>query len=229
MKTKTVLALAFLVLSVAVMSSTAWANDPATLFINGGAGDPNLIKVPPSTSFNVIQNSGGAGTIANIVLLFSVPNVTSAGNGGITGLTSSVGTVGSLSLAGILATSTTCNNASSGLDVYSCAGISGTDQSNSLTNLAGADLTINGITATRFGIYTVTITGANLAGGGSITIGFGSIPKGTFVDAYGCNTDKCFATPFTEAGLTTVPEPTTLALFGTGVLALAGVLRRRLF
>jgi len=198
------------------------SSDPATLFINGGAGDPNLIS---GGSFNVLQNSGGAGTIANLILLFSVPDVTTLPSG-ISGLTSSVGTVGSITLAGILATSASCNNSNN--DVYSCAGISGTDQSNNLTNLKAADLAINSISATTFGIFEVVITGANLGPGkDSITVS-GFFPIGTFVDAYGIdNTGTGFATPFTEAGLS-VPEPGTLTLLGVGLLGFLTLAGRKL-
>jgi hypothetical protein len=219
------LALGALALLLTFAGTTrATSVDPATLFINGGAGDPNLIV---GGSFKVIQNSGGAGTIANVILLFSVPGVLTSPSG-ISGLTSSVGAVGSLSLAGILATSSTCNMIGS-KEVYSCANVAtNTDQSNSLVNFNTAELAHNGFTATSYGIFEDTITGANLAAKGSITIG-GIFPLGTFVDAYGCDaTGTCYATPFTEAGLTTVPEPGSLALFGSGLIGLAGLLRRKL-
>lgn len=200
----------------------------STLFINGGAGDPNLIS---GGSFVVLQNSGGAsvGTIANLLLLFSVPGVTSTGTGGITVSTSGAGTA---SLFGILAnTSPPCKNASNGLEVYSCASVPSMDvftttDSNSLGNFNTAELAHNGFTATSYGIYGVTITGANLGPSSSISVA-GVFPLGTFVDAFGMsNTGKNFSTPFTEAGLV-VPEPGTLALFGIGLLGLAAAVRRR--
>ncbi len=204
----------------------------STLQINGGAGDPNLIS---GSSFNVLQNSGGAGTIANLILLFSVPGVTSSGTGGISvSSASGGGSIGTAFLAGILATSASCIGG--GKDVYSCADFPHINDSNSLGNFNGAESANNGFTATSYGIYQVTITGANLGAKGSTTI-TGSFPLGTFVDAFGTDGEQNFGTPFTEAGLTTsgggggpppIPEPGTLALFGSGLLGIAASIRRRL-
>ena len=56
----------------------------------------------------------------------------------------------------------------------------------------------------------------------------------TFVIAYNCATSGATcsggdigSTPFTNAGYYTTPEPGTLALLGTGILGIGGLLRRR--
>lgn len=116
----------------------------------------------------------------------------------------------------------------SGTDLYSSANLStNNNNSNNLTNFHLADFGTNGFTAAGvYGIYEVTITGANLYAKGSITI-TGEVPIGTFIDAYGVSQGATnYFTPFTESGLS-VSELGSLMLIGAGLLGLAVLAGRR--
>lgn len=142
---------------------------------------------------------------------------------------------------------------------YFNGGIGGTLNGQSFTGISsfpeGAAL---GAITTTFGALKIPISATPsfgyvdlhtpLANNATLTVNVAGLPVGTVV--YGlalnpvttcthgkhgttCNTANFITniTPNSEAGIigANVPEPGTLSLFGTGLLGLAGILRRRLF
>lgn len=126
-------------------------------------------------------------------------------------------------------------------DVYDFIGISqNTNSSNSYTNWAMVDNVDLHVNFTGFGVYVFELNlnpQYSFTGQDLLNITGLSVPEGTFAVAYGQDSTHFYDTPFTEAGLmdvpfppggqTGVPEPSTVALLGTGILALGFSLRRR--
>jgi len=125
-------------------------------------------------------------------------------------------------------------------DAYACSGLpagSGGLPSESWVNWSGFDSSKGIPVGTSFSLYVFAIDFAlnsNPGGNSPITIDFAGTKRGSFVVAFNCAMagTSCTGgdvggTPFTNAGAV-VPEPRTLALFGTGLLGLAGIGLRRL-
>jgi hypothetical protein len=197
--------------------------------------DPNPITNTGSFTVGV---AGGTFTLQNpLVIIVGVYN----GNGTPTVSFSGCATPSACPLAPIGTYGITGNSGvsfTSG-DAYGLLGFpdpgSGVD-SESFVNWSGGD-TKNGFAApTSFKLYAFALP-TNLASGSPITIDESGAAAGSYVigldckngtgSSSGCTTNgDVGATPFTNAGIV-VPEPTTMLLFGTGLVALGAKLRRR--
>jgi hypothetical protein len=220
------------------------------------AGDPNQISnnlVVINLNNNGGVNTGGKPNLKQPVLLvLGIPNVGNNffnGVNPVVSVTSSAGgsptsTLGGPSVySGVwdastgFATNGPMDGSPTHNEVYSILGVDPpTNNSNHFSNWAAADLAINGITVSEFGIYVIEINGI-LTDKGSLSVTFptsgaGELPQGTFVVAYGQDDKHVYDTPFTESGLTTngppppppppppfggpVPEPASLVLLSLG-------------
>jgi hypothetical protein len=82
----------------------------------------------------------------------------------------------------------------------------------------------NGVTSEGNPVYWDQNNGNSLASESSI----GTIPSESFT-IMGSGTGATITTTTTGGGTSTTPEPSSIMLFGSGILGLAGVLRRKLF
>ena len=208
--------LCFAGLSIASAQSTLHIGTGAgTKCAEGCAGDPNLIR--GALNVSIYQTSNGAPVLSQpVLIIFGVPSEFASHFPlmPITGVKASNpypgGTI-TVGTAGFAAGGTygLVNPVSDGFfgtmmpgqEVYGFLGVGGANNSNSFTNWFGTDDEYLGLEPVSFDIHVYALN-ADLGPEGLINVSLlPTVPKGTFVVAYGQGNGNDYAVPFTEAGL----------------------------
>ncbi len=191
----------------------------------------NEVEPISNLTLGILENGNGQPALVNpMLLILGIPDDTAFALPAIT-VSTGTGDVGGTAnyFHGSWNTTTGFAGEFKSGEVYSFIGLKPVgNSSNNFGNWHDADLAVNGIDADSFGIYVYVITNSGISGGETVTVTFASaIPNGTFAVGYG--QDRCghaFTTPFTESGMTTVPEPGAALLLGTGLLGFFGLRRK---
>lgn len=206
---------------------TSWAWVPSNPTCTPASGSLDIGTASTNPTFYVALNGSGASSSTELLVL--IPQASTSGVNPLTFSATFTPSGGSP----ISPTITASTSPFTSGDLLSFLGLSTVSSLNSynFNSISGVE-TVGGTQG-----YTTYLLSSDLGltgGSGYITVSFGNFssgsgfPIGTIFLALGDNADGeiIYKTPFTLGG-ETVPEPMTLLLFGTGLLGLAIMVRRR--
>lgn len=180
-------------------------------------------------TFNVALNGGSSKSVDDTYIVVLVPNTS-----GTLDFTATFTSSGGTTVPSVAATMANNFSASSGslVGFLSDAGLfTGTvpgAENYKFNNINGVQ-TVSGVTGYTAYVFDSTL---GLTGGsGYISVSFNgvSLPPGSIILAFGTDPGTIVTfTPLTDGLQTTTPEPMTLGLFGTGLLGIAFMMRRRM-
>lgn len=182
-------------------------------------------------TFNVALNGNSNKTTASTEIVILVPQSATSGSLEFTATFTPSGGGTPVTVSAMLQPTTFTSSSSNLISFLGYGSVPGAQ--NYKFNNINAVSTVPGVTG--YTAYVADAANLGLTGGsGYITVSFNftngsGFPLGTIILAYGndASGNITYFTPLTD-GLQTVPEPMTLGLFGTGLIGIAFVMRRRM-